>query len=202
MENASLMSTASKVKAMVPCSFGGCMEPFQSKLLCKRHYDQKRSGGSLRPLKPIPPPPTARNESGEKWCPTHGGWTSIDLFSKGGSRADGLQSRCKKCRAAHYKQNSTAVRASIRLNKYGLTERQFQDILESQDGKCEGCQTQDPGRTYWHVDHDHACCTGKKSCGKCVRGVLCSNCNTALGFMKDNPQTAKNLSSYLQKWGK
>ena len=31
------------------------------------------------------------------------------------------------------------------------------------------------------VDHDHLCCPGKKSCGKCIRGALCLSHNLAEG---------------------
>src|SRR4029077_2130187 len=31
------------------------------------------------------------------------------------------------------------------------------------------------------VDHDHNCCPGAHSCGKCIRGILCGTCNSALG---------------------
>jgi len=39
-------------------------------------------------------------------------------------------------------------------------------------------------------DHDHK--TGK------FRGWLCSNCNTALGHIKDNPETLTSLANYLK----
>lgn len=45
------------------------------------------------------------------------------------------------------------------------------------------------------MDHDHACCADKnKSCGKCVRGLLCHNCNIALGHIERRLQLAR---SYL-----
>lgn len=31
------------------------------------------------------------------------------------------------------------------------------------------------------VDHDHACCPGRQSCGRCVRGYVHHSCNVALG---------------------
>lgn len=49
------------------------------------------------------------------------------------------------------------------------------------------------------VDHDHTCCPGDKSCGNCVRGVLCHSCNVALGLFKDDPERLENAAAYLRR---
>lgn len=62
--------------------------------------------------------------------------------------------------------------------------------------------------TSLHVDHDHACCpdgtyaeTGKVSCGECVRGVLCMNCNVSLGRLRESPERIRGLATYLEQTG-
>jgi hypothetical protein len=42
------------------------------------------------------------------------------------------------------------------------------------------------------IDHDHACCPDeKRSCGKCIRGLLCSGCNRALGIIESKYEMAQ-----------
>lgn len=36
----------------------------------------------------------------------------------------------------------------------------------------------------FHIDHDHSCCNGGTSCGKCIRGLLCRSCNMSLGHVE------------------
>lgn len=51
------------------------------------------------------------------------------------------------------------------------------------------------------VDHDHACCPlARYSCGKCVRGLICGRCNMAAGQLGDDPDRARSLASYLDRW--
>lgn len=50
------------------------------------------------------------------------------------------------------------------------------------------------------VDHDHKCCAGQFSCGLCVRGFLCAQCNAAIGLLQDNRDFVANAVSYFDKW--
>ena len=50
------------------------------------------------------------------------------------------------------------------------------------------------------VDHDHDCCPGSRSCGLCVRGLLCGTCNSAAGMLGDDPDRARALGVYLDRF--
>jgi hypothetical protein len=77
----------------------------------------------------------------------------------------------------------------LRLN-YGMTQPQFLELLAKQDGACAICGTLDPApHPSFSVDHDHQ--TGK------VRGLLCFNCNIALGKFRDSPDLLEKALVYL-----
>lgn len=97
---------------------------------------------------------------------------------------------CKNCYNAKPAQ-SVEYR---RLHRYGLTPEAYQELFSLQGGRCATCGVA-PEKFY--IDHDHSCCAGIKTCGGCVRGLLCFNCNTALGQVKDNPATLLAMVEYL-----
>ncbi len=65
-------------------------------------------------------------------------------------------------------------------------------LMAEQDGKCAICGKAETA-TWAHlsVDHDHTCCPGKvngkvvKTCGRCIRGLLCNRCNIIVGAIED-----------------
>lgn len=75
---------------------------------------------------------------------------------------------------------------------YGVTVEEYNQLLVAQDGRCAICKTDSPGgrrNQYFHVDHDHK--TGE------IRGLLCKNCNIALGHLKDDVDLAMAVAAYL-----
>jgi hypothetical protein len=86
------------------------------------------------------------------------------------------------------------------LRKYKLTVQEFAIMWLRSDGKCEnpGCRRAlDLDKKTWAIDHDHSCCPGAKTCGVCTRGLMCSQCNVALGYLGDSVSKALGLVSYL-----
>jgi len=72
--------------------------------------------------------------------------------------------------------------------RYGITEAEYNQMLADQGNACAICRTPFQGRRVC-IDHDHACCPvpasgHTRSCGKCIRGLLCVRCNTWLGWME------------------
>lgn len=86
--------------------------------------------------------------------------------------------------------------------KYGLTSEEYEEMLLAQDGVCAICHKYCLTGRRLAVDHDRSCCPGKKSCGKCIRGLLCSNCNQGLGKFKDSRDLLLAVLTYLEKYTK
>ncbi|OCB56122.1 hypothetical protein A5722_14585 [Mycobacterium vulneris] len=84
-----------------------------------------------------------------------------------------------------------------KLKLYNLTQAQFDELLILQRGACGICATEEPGPRGWFIDHDHACCPGIGSCGECVRGLLCQECNLLLGHARDSVDRLENAKKYL-----
>ena len=64
-----------------------------------------------------------------------------------------------------------------------MTLEQYDALLSAQGGVCAIC-SRPPTKQFLAVDHDHACCPGSRTCGQCVRGLLCGHCNRQLGWVE------------------
>jgi|ERR1035437_3459782 hypothetical protein len=124
---------------------------------------------------------------------------------------------CKKTYNAEYYKKHRGLAASPRrknkdpeyarnwyLNKhFKLTTEKYRDMLIFQEGKCAACgkllpALEDNGR-HPSVDHDHECCPGKTSCGKCVRGIVHQKCNAIMGHCNDDPELLSSIARYLYR---
>lgn len=71
------------------------------------------------------------------------------------------------------------------LAMYSLTEVEYNELLERQDHSCAICKRhKSTFNRRLAVDHDHSCCD-IGSCGSCVRGLLCTGCNSKLSALDD-----------------
>lgn len=86
------------------------------------------------------------------------------------------------------------------LKRYGLTVETYMQLFRNQGGVCKICNKPEIDRKRLAVDHDHACCSGASSCGKCIRGLLCSKCNKALGMVSDDISVLESMIGYLKNF--
>jgi hypothetical protein len=79
--------------------------------------------------------------------------------------------------------------------KYGLTPQHYQRMFEDRDGLCDICHSEETrvikGKLMpLCVDHDEE--------SGCVRGLLCSNCNVAIGMLAHDVDRLSNAIIYLK----
>ena len=171
------------------CSFDGCDRNASSKGLCATHYAQSRRHGTLAPINDRLPI-TARDDQGRKRCTRCKTWLALDSFSPVTRNPDGLSNACIRCR--HHR---------LIAKRYGITVDDYERLLDAQGDQCAICGGTNASGRLLAVDHNRRCCDHHESCGRCVRGLLCSNCNTALGLMSDDLMTVARIESYLTQGG-
>lgn len=95
---------------------------------------------------------------------------------------------CKECRKSFMSDN-------FRRYNYGLTQEEYQAKLEEQNHCCAICGEKGKDNTKngtgtLHVDHNHI--TGN------IRGLLCRECNLAIGHLKDSVSILMRAIRYLE----
>jgi Recombination endonuclease VII len=69
--------------------------------------------------------------------------------------------------------------------RYGIGADETERLVQRQGGVCPVCRAVAPA----HVDHDHV--TGA------VRGILCADCNSGMGQLRDDPWVVRRAIEYL-----
>ena len=105
----------------------------------------------------------------------------------------GHESRCKDCYKSYKKKyrdaNKDLIRAQNKRRNPGWNIDRYNEYVVLQDNRCAICGTEEPGLSDWCCDHCH---TEDKA-----RGLLCVQCNSGLGYFKDNPETLQSAIEYL-----
>ncbi|UUU37110.1 endonuclease VII domain-containing protein [Streptomyces sp. CA-210063] len=169
------------------CNIEGCADRHYALGWCKKHHGRFRKHGD--PTKYLVKVEKKRNlEDGRRLCSACRRYLTVDQFT-------GTTER----------RNTYCIRCSV-LRNYGMNHWDYIIMLISQGMGCAICGTRDPGygKKSFAVDHDHACCSierpvnSKRTCGKCVRGLLCDSCNTGIGRFNDNPDALRIAANYLE----
>lgn len=96
-----------------------------------------------------------------------------------------LKCRCDECRLAHnayirarYLRDPERIYRQNIFRKYGVTQTWYEECLKRQKGRCAICRGKKIGgvKKKFCIDHDHKT--------KQVRGLLCTRCNSALGWFE------------------
>jgi hypothetical protein len=86
-------------------------------------------------------------------------------------------------------------------SKFGISLEKYNEMAVAQGYLCAICG--EPERTVRQgkalrlaVDHDRSCCPTDKSCGECIRALLCVKCNV----MAERFFTDRNLVMKLERY--
>lgn len=100
--------------------------------------------------------------------------------------------RCKACSRTTANKN----RQNNLRHGYGLTLEEYDTMFNQQEGVCACCGKPENrirrGQALpLFIDHCHAT--------EAIRGLLCGNCNAALGLMREDPDRVKALLRYIEE---
>ncbi len=73
----------------------------------------------------------------------------------------------------------------------GMQPERFREILAIQQGCCAVCKRELTSSKMTHIDHCHRT--------NVPRGILCHNCNLAIGQAQDDPGRLRALAAYLEQ---
>jgi hypothetical protein len=120
----------------------------------------------------------------------------LELFVKTSGRMKyGRRNECKKCKEEVRKENDTQEKRDKKMEwyvqkEYGVSLKEYRELIATSDC-CEICGRVD-GLVY---DHDH-----DMKGVEAFRGVVCHQCNRALGLLGDRLQDVENALEYMRRF--
>jgi hypothetical protein len=148
-----------------------------------------------------------------KKCSTN---KSFESFYKSSRNKDGYRFVCKTCeneynrkydktyypknqenilkkKRSWYSKNKVTVKNRMLKKSYNIELHEYENLSNKQNNCCAICEVHQSNLTKsLAVDHDHK--TGK------IRGLLCGNCNTALGLLKENVELYQKSIIYIESY--
>jgi hypothetical protein len=120
---------------------------------------------------------------------------SIFDFSVDSRSRSGYQTRCKECQSAVKKEMASYYRDKHLEYKYGITQQDYENMLEEQNHKCGICGIHEKHaeNSRLCVDHNHKT--------NVIRGLLCKKCNQAIGLLQDNADFCDAAGRYIRLHG-
>lgn len=100
-----------------------------------------------------------------------------------------LRAYCSECQSAFRRDNHL-------WKRYRITIKDYEDMMESQGWKCPICDEHFDESSPPVIDHCHE--VGNIKSG--FRGILHTSCNSAVGMLKENPESAIRASNYIASW--
>ena len=136
--------------------------------------------------------PTYDRPATTKPCPDCGVDLRVLFYTDKTGRK--TNARCKPCHREHTSKYWHALspvqkQATRVRTMYGMEPEAYIELHKKQDGKCAICKQVPKTKRGLHLDHCHE--TGA------IRGLLCHNCNVALGCFNDNPALMLRAIQYL-----
>lgn len=96
--------------------------------------------------------------------------------------------RALELRRAHYQRKG---RDTVFRRKYGISLADRDALAVEQGNACAGCRSEFSLTATPRIDHAHG--DGH------VRGLLCHQCNVAIGLLKDDPARLRRLADYIEE---
>jgi hypothetical protein len=108
-----------------------------------------------------------------------------------------LNKEKEKKRGQEYREENKEKELARGLRyRHSVTRDWIKNQLEKQENRCSICKMELTDSM--HLDHNHSCCSSRRSCDKCRRSLLCEDCNLGLGRFKDSIEILSNAIEYLR----